>query len=175
MNSWSSTSGRVAGELQNGLPDATHQRHVPADPDLDVHRPGPGRVKRGHARRTRAGRSSRRDAASISGLMCTSRAPRRSASASQVSIRGALVAAFSPNSQIASACSQILEVGRSLPGPQRRAQRPAGPRGTCSSSPAGCWCRTRVPTTGIGTSPRWTADPRCKTLPDSGLSRPRSV
>ena len=45
----------------------------------------------------------RRDAASISGLMWTSCAPRRSASASQVSIRGAFVAALSPISQIASA------------------------------------------------------------------------
>ena len=81
----------------------------------------------------------RRDAASISGLMCTSCAPRRSASASQVSIRGALVAAFSPISQIASACSQSLEVDRSLSGPHRRAQaRGRSPRGTCSSSPADC-------------------------------------
>ena len=50
----------------------------------------------------------RRDAASISGLMWTSSAPRRSASASQVSMRGAFEAALSPISQIASACSQSL-------------------------------------------------------------------
>ena len=50
----------------------------------------------------------RLEAASISGLMWTSCAPRRSASASQVSIRGAFVAALSPSNQIASACAQSL-------------------------------------------------------------------
>jgi hypothetical protein len=59
----------------------------------------------------------RRDAASISGLMCTSAAPRRSASASQVSIRGALVAALSPISQIASAASQSSRSTVPLPVP----------------------------------------------------------
>ena len=48
----------------------------------------------------------RLEAASISGLMWTSCAPRRSASASHVSIRGAFVAALSAISQIASAASQ---------------------------------------------------------------------
>src|SRR5919106_411965 len=59
----------------------------------------------------------RREAASISGLMWTSWAPRRSASASHVSIRGALVAAFSPSSQIASACSQSVRSTVPLPLP----------------------------------------------------------
>jgi hypothetical protein len=59
----------------------------------------------------------RRDAASMSGLMCTSAAPRRSASASQVSIRGAFVAALSPISQIASACSQSRRSTVPLPVP----------------------------------------------------------
>ena len=59
----------------------------------------------------------RLDAASISGLMWTSCAPRRSASASQVSIRGAFVAALSPISQIASACSQSLRSTVPLPVP----------------------------------------------------------
>ncbi len=45
-------------------------------------------------------------AASISGLICTTAAPRFVASARYVSIRGALVAAFTPNRKIASACSQ---------------------------------------------------------------------
>jgi hypothetical protein len=48
----------------------------------------------------------RREAASTRGLMWMSCAPRRSASASQVSIRGAFVAALSPISQIASATVQ---------------------------------------------------------------------
>ena len=59
----------------------------------------------------------RREAASISGLMCTSCAPRRSASASQVSIRGAFEAALSPISQIASACSQSSRSTVPLPVP----------------------------------------------------------
>ena len=59
----------------------------------------------------------RRAAASISGLMCTGAAPRRSASASQVSIRGVFVAALSPISQIASACSQSCRSTVPLPGP----------------------------------------------------------
>jgi hypothetical protein len=59
----------------------------------------------------------RLDAASISGLMWTSAAPRRSASASQVSIRGAFVAALSPIRKIASACSQSLRSTVPLPVP----------------------------------------------------------
>ena len=59
----------------------------------------------------------RLDAASISGLMWTSWAPRRSASASQVSIRGALVPALSPITQIASAASQSCRSTVPLPLP----------------------------------------------------------
>ncbi len=59
----------------------------------------------------------RLDAASISGLICTSAAPRRSASASQVSIRGAFVAALSPITQIASAASQSCRSTVPLPVP----------------------------------------------------------
>jgi hypothetical protein len=65
----------------------------------------------------------RRDAGSISGLMWISCAPRRSASASQVSIRGAFEAALSPSSQIASASSQSCKVYGAFPGPHGRGQR----------------------------------------------------
>ena len=59
----------------------------------------------------------RLEAASISGLMWTSCAPRRSASASQVSIRGAFDAALSPSSQMASAASQSCRSTVPLPLP----------------------------------------------------------
>jgi hypothetical protein len=49
--------------------------------------------------------------------MWISCAPRRSASASQVSVRGAFVAALSPINQIASACSQSLRSTVPLPLP----------------------------------------------------------
>ena len=59
----------------------------------------------------------RLEAASISGLIWTSWAPRRSASASQVSIRGALEPALSAISQIASAASQSCRSTVPLPLP----------------------------------------------------------
>ena len=67
----------------------------------------------------------RREPASMSGLMWTSCAPRRSASASQVSIRGALVAALSPITQMASAASQSCRSTVPLPVPSAGGQRPA--------------------------------------------------
>jgi len=71
----------------------------------------------------------RREAASISGLMWTRAAPRRSASASQVSMRGALVAALSPISQIASAASQSSRSVVPLPEPMA----------ACSARPLASW------------------------------------
>ena len=59
----------------------------------------------------------RRDAASISGLMWTICAPRRYASASEVSIRGAFDAALTPMSKSASAVSQSSRSAVPLPVP----------------------------------------------------------
>ena len=68
----------------------------------------------------------------------------------------------------------VVEVDGALAGADRRgAARGRWPRGTCSSSRAGCSCRTRAPTAGRGTWPRCRAGPRCRTTPRSGLSSPR--
>ena len=56
-------------------------------------------------------------AASTSGLTCTSCAPRRQASASEVSIRGAFEAALTPMTKIASASSQSCRSTVPLPVP----------------------------------------------------------
>ncbi len=56
-------------------------------------------------------------AASTSGLTCTTCAPRRCASASAVSIRGAFDAAFTPRMNSASAASQSFRSTVPLPVP----------------------------------------------------------
>ena len=109
-------TGVGVGLLQHRLGHAAHEGQVAADTDLDVE--VPVRVVWKVPMSTNScGTIVRRDAASISGLMWTNAAPRRSASASQVSMRGAFVAALSPISQIASACSQSLRSVVPLPVP----------------------------------------------------------
>ena len=106
-------------------------------------------------RRMSCGTIVRRDAASTSGLTWTTFAPRSHASASAVSMRGAFEAAFDADHEDQRRPDPSRR-GRTFPCRCRATRSAPGrsPRGTCSSSPAGCSCRARAPTAGRGTSPR---------------------
>ena len=87
----------------------------------------------------------------------------------QVSIRGAFEAALTPMTIRRVGLLPVVEVARPLAGADAPPAAPGRwPRGTCSSSRAGCWCRTRGPRAGRGRSPRCSAGRTCRRRPRRG-------
>ena len=168
MNSRSRTSGILLRRLEDRLGDAAQQCQVAADPHLHVHRADLGRVERRHVdelvrddRPPRGRLDQRVDVhelrAAPVGLGQPGEHPRRVRSRRcRPSARSRPRAPSRPGRPCPCRC-------RSPPSAPGRS-----PRGTCSSSPAGCSSRTRAPTAGRGTSPRCSAAPRCRTTPGAG-------
>ena len=155
--------------------DRLEQREVAVDPDRQVQVGQLG----ADARRGRAafcGLSKRIRPASGSGLTARILAPFCLAFSRAVSIRGWLVPGFWPTIDDQLGVVDVLEADGALADADAsRRARPRSTRGTCSSSPAGCWCRRRGRTAGRRTRPRWRSGRRCRRPPRPGASRPRSV
>ena len=114
----------------------------------------------------RCGFLNRSSPASGSGLIATTRAPRRLASSSAMSIRGWLVPGFWPTTRSSSACVDVVERDGALADADRLGEgRRRSTRGTCSSSRAGCSCRTAGRTAGRGTPPRCSCGRTCRRPP----------
>ncbi len=117
MNSWSSALGSVADCSRMAL--AMPRSRAMSPPMRGCRFRVLVRVGLNRAMSTKScGTMVRVPAASTRGLTCTIRAPRRWASASAVSIRGALEAAFTPRMNSASADSQSLRSTVPLPVPR---------------------------------------------------------
>ena len=68
---------------------------------------------------------------------------------------------------------EVVEGDRALADADGLARAPGrSTRGTCSSSPAGCWCRTGARTAGRGRRPRCWCGPRCRRPPGRGGRAP---
>ena len=101
--------------------------------------------------------------ASRSGLIEMIFAPLLLGDLQRRSMRGWLVPGFWPAMTISSALWTSSRVTLALPMPIDSGQRDAAStRGTCSSSRAGCWCRTPGRTAGRRTRPRWRPARRCR-------------
>ena len=81
-------------------------------------------------------------------------------------MRGWLVPGFWPMMKIASRLVEVVERHRALADADGfRQRRRRSTRGTCSSSRAGCWCRTAARRAGTGTRPRCWCVPTCRRPP----------